>query len=39
MVSWTREGSRNESLGQLGDQGLALDYCSACPDVELLADV
>ena len=39
MVSWTREGSRNESSGQLWDQGLALDYCSACPDVELLADV
>lgn len=35
-VSWTREESRNKSAGQLWDQGLALDYCSACPDVELL---
>ena len=39
MVSWTREGSRSESTGQFWDEGLALDYCSACPGVELLADV
>ena len=33
-----REGSRNKSVGQLWDKGLALGCCSACLDVESLVD-